>query len=48
LCSLFNKIGEESGTGSSWKWGVEREVAQTMNTPASKCKNDKIKGERKK
>jgi hypothetical protein len=23
-------------------------VAQTMNTPASKCKNDKIKGERKK
>jgi hypothetical protein len=22
LCFLFNKIGEESGTGSAWKQGV--------------------------
>jgi hypothetical protein len=28
--------------------GVGREVAQTMYTHVSKCKNDKVKGERKK
>jgi hypothetical protein len=45
LCLLFNKIGEEEGgTGSSWKWGGQ--VAQTMCTHVSKCKNDKIKGEK--
>jgi hypothetical protein len=40
-CFLFNKIGEkENRTGSAWKkvW----EVAQTMYTHVSKCKNDKI------
>jgi hypothetical protein len=33
------------------KWeeeGVKEKVAQTMYTHVSKCKNDKIKGERKK
>jgi hypothetical protein len=53
LCFLFNKIRkEEGGTGSAWKGGLEMcgmrgEVAQTMYTHVSKCKNDKIKGERK-
>jgi hypothetical protein len=48
LCFLFNKIREkEGGTGSAWKWGVGG-VAQRMYTHVSKCKNDKIKGERKK
>jgi hypothetical protein len=23
LCLLFNKIREEGGTGSAWKWGRE-------------------------
>jgi hypothetical protein len=44
LCLLFNKIREEFRTGSSWKQGLEGldgEVAQTMNTYVSKCKNDK-------
>jgi hypothetical protein len=27
--------------------GVEGEVSQTMSTHVSKCKNDKIKGEKK-
>jgi hypothetical protein len=27
--------------------GIEREVAQTMYTHVSKCKNDKVKGEKK-
>jgi hypothetical protein len=52
LCFLFNKIGEEGGTGSAWKQGGEErsrgEVAQTMYIHVSKCKNDKIKGEKKK
>jgi hypothetical protein len=44
-----NKIGEEGGTGSAWKlWGSMREVAQTMYTHVSKCKNDKIKERKKK
>jgi hypothetical protein len=30
------------GTGSAWKWGEEVELAQTMYTYVSKCKNDKI------
>jgi hypothetical protein len=46
---LFNKIGEQEGrTGSARKWGEREDVAQTMYTHASKCKNDKIKRERKK
>jgi hypothetical protein len=45
LCFLFNKIGEQEGrTGSVRKWGlVEEEVAQTIYTYVSKCKNDKTK-----
>jgi hypothetical protein len=43
---LLNKIREEDRTDSAWKgYGG---VAQTMYTHISKCKNDKIKGERKK
>jgi hypothetical protein len=43
LCFLFNKIGEQEGrTGSTQKQRVG-EVAQTMYTHVSKCKNDKIK-----
>jgi hypothetical protein len=50
LCFLFNKITEEEGgTGFAWKWGWRvGEVAQTVYTHVSKCKNDRIKGERKK
>jgi hypothetical protein len=44
LCFLLNKIGEEGETGFCLE---AREVAQTMYTHVSKCKNDKIK-ERKK
>jgi hypothetical protein len=46
LCFPFNKIREEEGeTDSAWKgWG---EVAQTMYTHVSKCKNDKIKGKKR-
>jgi hypothetical protein len=39
LCFLFNKTGEQEGrTVTAWKggWG---EVAQTMCTHVSKCKN---------
>jgi hypothetical protein len=46
LCFLFNKIREqEGGTGSAWKPRVGEmwEVAQTMCTHLSKCKNDKNK-----
>jgi hypothetical protein len=45
LCFLFNKIGEQEGrTGSAWMQRVvRREVAQTMYTHMSKCKNDKMK-----
>jgi hypothetical protein len=40
---FFNKIREqENGTGSAWKQGGGGEVAQTMSTNVSKCKNDKI------
>jgi hypothetical protein len=49
LYFLFNKIREQEdrigsawklgGRGGSWRW----EVAQTMYTHVSKCKNDKIK-----
>jgi hypothetical protein len=41
---LFNKIGEEGGTGSTWKlgWGgLREEVAQIMYTSVVKCKNYK-------
>jgi hypothetical protein len=34
LCFLFNKIEEEGGSGSAWKWGVEGvggKVAQCIN-----------------
>jgi hypothetical protein len=48
LCFLFNKIREQEGrTGSAWKQvGVKErrrrgEVAQTMYTHVSKCKNGK-------
>jgi hypothetical protein len=49
LCFLFNKIGEqEDRTGSAWEWKwVCGEVAQTMYTHVSKCKNRKIKEEKK-
>jgi hypothetical protein len=48
LCFLFNKI-EDCGAGPAWKlefggMGSEGEVAPTMYTHVSKCKNDKIKG----
>jgi hypothetical protein len=45
LCFLFNKIREQEGRiSSAWKWGGQgRDVAQTMFTHVSKCKNDKIK-----
>jgi hypothetical protein len=36
----------EAGVGKGW--GVKGEVAKAMYTHVSKCKNDKIKGERKK
>jgi hypothetical protein len=45
LCFLFNKIEEQKGgTGSArkQKWGLG-EVAQTMYTPVSACKNNRIK-----
>jgi hypothetical protein len=53
LCFLFNKIGEQEGrTGSTQKQGgglgSEVVVAQTVYTHVSKCKSDKIKGEKKK
>jgi hypothetical protein len=46
LCFLSHKIREALGTGPAWKQGlgvegVVREVAQTMYTHISKCKNDK-------
>jgi hypothetical protein len=42
LCFLFNKIGKEEGRiGSAWKRGGG-------GGHVSECKNDKIKGERKK
>jgi hypothetical protein len=42
LSFLFNKIEEqEGGTGSAWKG--EGEMAQTVYTHVSKCKNDKTK-----
>jgi hypothetical protein len=47
---LFNKIAEqEGGTSSAWTGGGEgiEEVVQTMYTHVSKCKNDKIKVEKK-
>jgi hypothetical protein len=51
LCFLFTKIREEGRTGSAWKVGdwwlkCRREVAQTMYIHISKCKKDKIKGEK--
>jgi hypothetical protein len=52
LCFLFNKIKEEGGTGSACKQGCGSggwgKGAQRMYTHVSKCKNDKIKGEKKK
>jgi hypothetical protein len=45
LCFLINKIGEEGRTGSAWGRGGG---AQTIYTHVNKCKNDKIKGEKKK
>jgi hypothetical protein len=47
LCFLFNKIGEEGGTGSAQK-GVGGGGTQTMYIHVSKCKNNKIKGEKEK
>jgi hypothetical protein len=51
LCFFFNIIREEGRTGSARKQGegrMNREVAQTMYTYISKCKNDKIKERKKK
>jgi hypothetical protein len=53
LCFLFNKIREEvGGTSSAWKWEIESErmveVAQTMYTHVSKCKNEKNKRKKSK
>jgi hypothetical protein len=51
LSLLFNKIGEAGGTGFSWKQGMGvwevRGCGRNMCRHVSKCKNDKIKGERK-
>jgi hypothetical protein len=44
LCFLLNKIRELGRTGSSQKWG---RLAQTMYAHVSKCKNEKMKGEKK-
>jgi hypothetical protein len=41
LCFLFYRV-QEVGTGFAWKQGSRREVAQTMYTHVSKCKNYKI------
>jgi hypothetical protein len=47
LCFLFNKTVEQEGrTGSAQKWELG-EVAQTMYTHMSKCKNNKIKFKKK-
>jgi hypothetical protein len=44
LMFVFNKIGEQEGrTGSAQKQGGWWQVAQTMPTHMSKCKNDKTK-----
>jgi hypothetical protein len=50
LSFLFNKIREEGGTSPAQKTGEEGrgEVAQTMYTHVSKCKQDKRKREKKK
>jgi hypothetical protein len=45
---LSNKIGEQEGrTSSAWKWGEEGgrrgELAKTMYTHVSKCKNENFK-----
>jgi hypothetical protein len=51
LCFSFNKIRQESGTSSAWRrdWGDGgRKVAQIMYTHISKCKNNKIKFEKRK
>jgi hypothetical protein len=54
LCFLFNKIREEEGgTGFFLEAGVggegeEGKGTQTVYTHVSKCKNDKIKREKKK
>jgi hypothetical protein len=47
LCFLFNKIREDKGRTDSSRqnlWGG----AQPMCTHVSKCKNNKVKGEKKK
>jgi hypothetical protein len=47
LCFLVNQIGEQDGgTGCAQKWGGGG-MSQTMYTHVSKCKNDKIQGEKK-
>jgi hypothetical protein len=47
-CFLFNKIREqEGGTGSARKQWGRGEVARTMHTHVSKCKNNKMKGVKK-
>jgi hypothetical protein len=49
LCFLFNKIREEGRTGFARKLWVrgKQEGIQTICTYVSKCKSDKIKGEKK-
>jgi hypothetical protein len=47
LSFLFSKIRQEEGRAvSSWKLGKECLMAQAMYTHVSKCRNDKIKGEK--
>jgi hypothetical protein len=46
LCFLFNIIGEDDGTGSAQKGEGRVEVAQTMYTCVSKCKNNKMRKEK--
>jgi hypothetical protein len=53
LCFLFNIIREEGRAGSAWKGsvggdgGVSEEVAHTVFTHVSKCKNDKRRKKKK-
>jgi hypothetical protein len=49
MSHVFNKIGEEGGTGAAWKGGIGRSRVGERYTHVNKCKNDfKKKGERKK
>jgi hypothetical protein len=43
LCFLYYKIGKQEGRKGSARKREQGEVAQTMCTPVSKCKNDKTR-----